>query len=170
MTERHTLPLGTRLTVVSRVVHSLNWVGGAAMILMVGIIIVSVVMRYMLGQPMLGSNELVQMTSVTLVMAALPYCTEQEAHIRVDIFDYVLGRWGCFAGDLFFRITSGFVLSVLTYRAVLKAMDTFRWNATTNMLSLPVWPMYVLLAVGTALTVIVFAVQIVEIIAGVRKP
>lgn len=158
-----------RLTIVSRVVHGLNWIGATAMLLMVGIIIASVVMRYLFGQPMLGSNELIQMTSVVLVMTALPYCTSEEAHIRVDIFDYVLGRWGCLAGDLVFRLLSGFVLSILTYRATLKAVDTFRWSDTTNMLSLPIWPMYALLAVGTALTVLVFAAQIFEISIGVRK-
>ena len=169
MTDRTNATLDPRLTYVSRVVHGLTWLGGAAMVIMVAIIIVSVVMRYLLGQPMLGSNELIQMTSVVLVMTALPYCTAEEAHIRVDIFDYVLGRWGCFAGDIFFRVLSGFVLGVLTYRSTLKALDTFRWSDTTNMLNLPVWPMYALLALGTALTVVVFIAQIIEISIGVRR-
>lgn len=147
---------------------ALTWVGGFAMITMVGVIVASVVMRYFLGQPMLGSNEVVQMTSVVLVMTAMPYCTEQEGHIRVDIFDYALGRWGCLIGDILFRMLSIVVLGALTYRAAVKTADTFEWSDTTNMLNLPVWPSYAVLAAGSALCVLVFVTQIFQ--AAFERP
>jgi len=143
----------------------LTWAAGAAMVLMIVLIVVSVVMRYLMRQPLLGSNELIQLASVVLVMAALPYCTEKEAHIRVDILDNLLGSRGRLAGDLLFRLTSIFVLSLLTWRAVLKAADAFKWGDTTNMLSLPIWPGYAILAMGSALCVLVFVGQSILIVA-----
>lgn len=143
----------------------LTWVGGGAMLAMVGIIVASVVMRYLLQQPMLGANELIQLTSVVLVMSALPYCTHQEGHIRVDILDRALGRWGRLVGDVLYRVLAIFVLGTLTHRAVLKAADTFRWSDATNMLSLPLWPFYAILAAGAFLCVLVFLTQLLLIVA-----
>lgn len=158
--------LSTWPSQLGRVTLLLTWIGGAAMLAMVGIIVVSVAMRYVMQQPMLGANELIQMTSVVLVMAALPYCTEQGGHIRVDILDGVLGRWGRLAGDVVYRVLAIFVLGTLAQRAVVKTADTFKWSDATNMLGLPMWPLYAVLAAGAALCVIVFATQLGVIVAG----
>lgn len=147
-----------------RVNLALLWAAGIAMVAMVAIIAISVVMRYVLGNPLLGSNELIQLSSVILVMAALPYCTGSEGHIRVDILDRPLGRWGRLVGDLVYRVFSGFVLSLLAWRAALKALDALKWGDVTNMLKLPTWPFYAVLALGAALCVLVFATQIVTIL------
>lgn len=134
------------------------------MVAMVIIIVASVFMRYAIRQPMLGSNELVQMTSVVLVMMALPCCTFTEGHIRVDILDNIIGRWGRLIGDLVYRLTSIFVLGLLTYRAGLKGLDALKWGDNTNMLSLPIWPMYAVLALGSALCVLVLLGQVILVI------
>lgn len=144
---------------------ALLWCAGIAMIAMVAIIAVSVVMRYLLGTPLLGSNELIQLSSVILVMAALPHCTASDGHIRVDILDRPLGRWGRLAGDLVFRVFSGFVLLLLASRATLKSLDALKWGDTTNMLKLPSWPLYAVLALGAGLCVLVFVTQIVVILS-----
>lgn len=149
---------------LGRVNLALLWAAGIAMVAMVAIIAISVVMRYVLGNPLLGSNELIQLSSVILVMAALPYCTGSEGHIRVDILDRPLGRWGRLVGDLIYRVFSGFVLSLLAWRAALKALDALKWGDVTNMLKLPTWPLYAVLALGAALCVLVFATQIVTIL------
>jgi TRAP-type C4-dicarboxylate transport system permease small subunit len=150
---------------LGRVTLVLTWVGGGALLTMVAIIVVSVVMRYLLQQPMLGANELIQLASVVLVMSALPYCTQQEGHIRVDILDKALGHWGRLVGDVVYRSLSIFVLGTLTHRAVLKAADTFRWSDATNMLGLPLWPFYAVLAAGAFLCVLVFLTQLLLIVA-----
>jgi TRAP-type C4-dicarboxylate transport system permease small subunit len=149
---------------LGRVNLALLWAAGIAMVAMVAIIAISGVMRYVLGNPLLGSNELIQLSSVILVMAALPYCTGSEGHIRVDILDRPLGRWGRLVGDLVYRVFSGFVLSLLAWRAALKALDALKWGDVTNMLKLPTWPFYAVLALGAALCVLVFATQIVTIL------
>jgi TRAP-type C4-dicarboxylate transport system permease small subunit len=142
----------------------LAMLAAGALIFMVAAISVGVVLRYAFGTPVLGLNEINQMTAVVLVMAALPYCTAQGGHVGVDVFDKAIGRWGRFVGDLGSRLLSGFVLSVLVRRAVLKALDAYEFRDTTNMLGLPIWPFYGILALGMALCVLVFAVQILAIL------
>lgn len=135
-----------------------------ALIFMVVVITAGVILRYAFGAPVLGLNEINQMTAVVLVMAALPYCTARGGHVGVDVFDNSIGRWGRLIGDVGSRLLSGFVLAVLVRRAILKALDAHEFGDVTNMLSLPVWPFYAVLALGMGLCVLVFAAQIPAII------
>lgn len=140
-----------------------------ALVFLVVVISAGVVLRYVFGAPILGLNEITQMTAVVLVMAALPFCTERNGHVGVDVFDNAIGRWGRLAGDLGSRLLSGLVLGILVWRAVLKALDAWEFGDTTNMLALPIWPFYGVLALGMALTVLVFAAQFAAILRNGAK-
>lgn len=148
--------------------YMLAWVGGACLLFMMGLIAFAVVMRYAVGQPLLGVNEIVQLTAVAVVMAGLPYCTFHSGHVRVDVFDKQIGRWGRLFGDLVSRLLSITALTILCRRAVLKALDAWEFGDVTNMLGLPLWPFYAILSVGVGLCAIIYAEQI--IVALVTRP
>jgi TRAP-type C4-dicarboxylate transport system permease small subunit len=137
---------------------------GASLLFMVVLISTGVVLRYFFNTPILGLNEIVQLNSVAVVLLALPWATAEGAHVRVDVTDRAIGRWGRFAGDLLARLLSGFVLAVLVWRAALKALDAAKYGDATNMLGPPIWPFYAILGVGMALCVVVLAVQVVTIV------
>lgn len=139
-------------------------VGGFGLIAIVVIVFVGVLMRYVFAAPILGVNEIVQLTAVAVVMSALPYCTARNDHVAVDVFDNFLGRYGRFFGDILSRAVSGFVLSVLCRRAALKALDALEWGDATNMLRVPIWPFYAILSLGAGLCVLIFALQLVVIV------
>lgn len=142
----------------------LTVVGGVCLLAIVATVTCGVVMRYALNTPLLGINEFVQLAAVAMVMAALPYCTAHNDHVAVDVFENVLGRWGRYAGDIIARVLSGGALAFLTQRAILKALDAWEWGDATNMLRLPIWPLYAVLAVGTGLCVLIFALQLMTIL------
>ncbi|MBE3638539.1 TRAP transporter small permease [Mangrovicoccus algicola] len=157
--------LSRSLSVITgRATAVLAVIGGTALISLVVLIFAGVVMRYAFGRPILGSNEIIQLAAVALVMSALPYCTSLNGHVGVDVFDRFLGRTGRRAGDLLARLLSGGVLSVLCHRAVLKALDAAEFGDATNMLGLPLWPFYAILAAGTGLVVAIFLVQCLDVI------
>ena len=142
----------------------LAWIAGAFLVLMMALISAAVFMRYLVGQPILGVNEIVQLNAVAIAMLALPYTTHSSAHVRADIFDPVLGRWGRFLADLITRTLSITVLWFLVDRARLKALDALEYGDATNMLGLPIWPFYALLALGMAACALIFALQIVTVL------
>ncbi len=152
--------------VTARATASLAVIGGIALISLVVLIVAGVLMRYAFGQPILGANEIIQLAAVALVMSALPYCTSLNGHVGVDVFDRFLGRFGRRAGDVLARVLSGWVLSVLCHRAALKALDAAEFGDATNMLGLPLWPFYAILAAGAGLVVAIFAIQCVEVIVN----
>ena len=153
-----------RTRLLDRVTLWLAWLAGLALIFMVVIISAGVMLRYVFGTPLLGLNEINQLTAVVLVMAALPYCTLHNGHVGVDVFDNAIGAVGRLLGDVVSRLLSGFVLSVLVWRAALKALDAWEYEDATNMLDLPVWPFYAVLGIGAALCVLIFAVQLIDIL------
>jgi TRAP-type C4-dicarboxylate transport system permease small subunit len=133
---------------------------GVSLLFMVVLISVGVVLRYALAMPILGLNEIVQLTSVAVVMLALPWATAEGVHVRVDVLDKTIGRTGRYLGDLLSRALSAFVLAVLVWRSALKAIDALEYGDATNMLGLPIWPFYAILALGMTLCAIVLIAQI----------
>ena len=161
-------PFGRGVTyatgLLQRLSTGLTLIAGLALLGIVALVGVGVIMRYAFDAPLLGVNEIVQMAAVALVMAALPFCTLRGDHVAVDVFEHMLGRWGRFFGDLLSRALSAFVLGVLCRRATLKALDALEWGDATNMLRLPIWPFYAVLALGAGLCVLVFVVQMLGIL------
>lgn len=144
-------------------------IGAICLLAIVAIVTLGVVMRYALGTPILGVNEFVELTAVALIMASLPFCTARREHVAVDVFERMLGRWGRFIGDVLAYCLSGFVMSILAQRAGLKALDAWRWGDATNMLRMPIWPFYAILAVGATLCVVAFAVQLMVLLSKGKK-
>ena len=143
----------------------LTVIGGLCLLGIVVVVTAGVVSRYVFGAPLLGVNEIVELTAVALVMSALPYCTARGDHVAVDVFEGMLGAWGRLFGDLLSRGIAVTILAILTHRAVLKALDALEWGDATNMLRMPLWPYYAILALGTALCALVFAAQFLVLIA-----
>jgi TRAP-type C4-dicarboxylate transport system permease small subunit len=67
--------------------------------------------------------------------------------------------------DLGSRALSIVALWVLVDRAWGKVMDALEFGDTTNMLGLPIWPFYGLVALGMAFCILIFAVQMLTIVA-----
>ena len=139
---------------------------GLCLVAMVVVVSAGVILRYVFGAPLLGVNEIVQLVAVALVMMALPYATQSGAHVRVDLFDKPLGKWGRFFGDLLSRVLAIVTLYVLCGQAWKKAAEAIEFGDTTNMLAIPLWPVYGAICAGMALCAVVFAIQIVALIFG----
>jgi TRAP-type C4-dicarboxylate transport system permease small subunit len=157
-------PQEDRMSRVINLMDRATWVlalaSGLCLIGIMSVIVLGVVMRYVFASPLLGVNEIIQLAAVAMVMSALPYCTFQQEHVAVDVFEHRLGRWGRFIGDMLALILPIFAFAVLAQRATLKTLDAWEWSDATNMLRLPIWPLYGVLACGAGLCVLVFLVQL----------
>ena len=147
-----------------RAARALAIVAGAGLLVVLTLIFVSVVMRYIFSTPIVGVNEIVQLASVGIVMLALPWCTAEGAHVGVDVLDHKIGPWGRFLGDIQARLIAALILSVLVWRAILKAMDAHEFGDATNMLQMPIWPFYAMIAGGMALSALVLLAQVIQIL------
>lgn len=123
-----------------------------------------VIMRYVFNAPVMGSNEIIQLASVALVMLAMPGAAHAEQHIRVDVMDGMIGAAGRLAGDILSRALAVYLLWVLCWRTWSKLLEAAEFGDTTNMLAIPLWPFYGLLLLGSALYALVLIIQLAGIV------
>ncbi|SFR08790.1 TRAP transporter small permease [Poseidonocella sedimentorum] len=140
--------------------------GGLALLLLMGLVTVSVIFRYVLNQPILGSQELVQIGMAVVVMLGMPYTAHTGQHIRVDILDRAIGRAGRFLGDLFTRVVSIFVLWLVVRKTWDKARDAVEYGDVTNMIEIPLWIAYGAIVLGLGLSILVLALELVRQVLG----
>jgi len=149
--------------IVEWAVRMLTSLSSLALVVLLLGTFVGVIMRYVFSAPILGSNEVIQLVSVALVMLAMPTAAQNEIHVRVDVFDRHIGAWGRLVGDILSRGIAVYLLTLLTWRAWLKLRDAAEFGDVTNMLRIPFWPFYGLLALGAVLYAIVLGLQLIDI-------
>ncbi|GKY89928.1 TRAP transporter small permease [Sinisalibacter aestuarii] len=154
---------------LGRASKALAALSAVALVVMMSITFVGVVMRYAFNAPILGVNEIVQLMSVSMVMLALPYATQTDAHVRIDVLDGKIGRYGRLFGDILARLVGGYVLIVLVTRAWRRLADAFEYGDATNMLRLSLWPFYGLIVLGICLVILIFALQIIDLLRRGRS-
>ncbi len=152
-----------RSPLADRAGKALGALSAISLLIMMGVTFVGVLMRYVFNAPILGVNEMMELASVALVMLAMPYATQTEAHVRVDVLDKFIGRYGRFAGDLLMRIISAYVLGALIQRAWARFAGALQYGDATNMLKVPLWPFYGLIIVGMSLFILVLVLQFIDI-------
>lgn len=145
-------------------VHVLTILSSVALAILLVVTFGSVVMRYAFEAPVLGSNEIIQLVSVALVMLAMPAASLRGDHVAVDVLDNAIGRWGRFFGDILSRLIGMYLLSNLAWRAWLKLLDAKEFADLTNMLRIPLWPFYGLLALGSLLFALVLLLQLIDVL------
>jgi len=145
----------------------LKWValsGGCVLFAIMLLVSAAVFCRYILNQPILGDQALVDIGMSLVVMTAMPYAAIQGAHIRVDVLDEPIGATGRFIGDVFARTVSCLVLFLLIRKTWEKTLDAHKYNDVTNMIEIPVWLAYGSITVGMGLFALVLAVQLVQLL------
>jgi len=152
---------GARGSFPERALRLAALIGGFALFLIMGLVAVSVIFRYVLGMPIFGSQEIVEIGMSVVVMLAMPFTSFSGSHIRVDIFDRRLGAAGRFFGDLISRTVGIFVLGLLVRKTWDKALDAHEYGDVTNMIEIPVWIAYGAITFGMGLFILVLAGQIV---------
>ena len=141
----------------------LKWVaymGGLVLFAIMLFVTASVLFRYLLNQPILGDQELVEIGMSLVVMMAMPFAALQNAHIRVDVLDGALGPRGRFGGDILARCVSCYVLLLLIQKTYGKAVDARKYGDVTNMIELPIWVAYAAITAGMGLFALVLAGQL----------
>ena len=142
-----------------RLLQGLAALSGLVLFVLMCLVTYSVFCRYVLNDPILGDQELVEIGMSLVVMLAIPFTTLSGAHIRVDILDRRIGDLGRFAGDLLARGLGAYVLFLLIQKTWDKAWDAHKWGDVTNMVEIPVWIAYGAITLGMGLYAVVLIVQ-----------
>jgi TRAP-type C4-dicarboxylate transport system permease small subunit len=99
----------------------------------------SIIGRSLLGKPVLGDYEMVQMMSAIAVTMALPFCQMVGGHIIVDFFTVKFPRRVNVALDIVAALLLATCAFAIAWRVAGATLEFQRNHDATMLLNLPTW-------------------------------
>lgn len=133
----------------------LNWtaviIGGSALTLLMGLMVVDVCLRYFFNSPIFGAQDISILSLVIIVAISIPYTARSGMHVAVEVIDKIIGPKGCRITDIFSRIVGFSISSMLTVLLIHGMKESEDFAETTPLLELSYSSFYLALAIGFAL-------------------
>ncbi len=134
-------------------------VGGAAAAAVGFLTVASIVGRSMWSSPISGDVELTQFGVALCISLCLPWCQLHGGNIIVDFFTARASARAQQVLDGIGALLLAAMMALLAWRTAVGAMSVMEANETSMILGLPMWIVYVVLAPGFALTMLIAIYQ-----------
>ncbi len=152
---------------IARGVQFLAFLGGLALVWLMGLTVVAVIMRYVFSAPILGSQDMSEMSLVLVAFLGLAYIGWTGAHIAVDLIGSLrrpgLTRWT----DAVMRLLGAVLMAMVTWQTVRQGLDAAVYGEATNLIEIPHLPFFMVVALGSAAYSLVLLIQAVRAARGV---
>ena len=146
----HPVPLPGWLTALCRAVAGL---GGLALLAMMLMTVVSVARRTILGAPIPGDFELVEIGSAVAIFCFLPWCQATGGNVVVDFFTQkASAQTNHFleaVGDLLYLL----IAALLLWRMIHGGLEMRQYGEQSMVLRIPVWWSFVIVLPAMGLLV-----------------
>lgn len=116
--------------------------GGAVLLAIVGLTMVSIALRELTGQPVPGDYELVEIGCAVAVFAFLPYCQLIGGNVFVEFAMAWAPLWLRLWLDALAQMAYASIAALLAWRLTLGGLDLHGYGETTMVLGMPVWPVF----------------------------
>jgi TRAP-type C4-dicarboxylate transport system permease small subunit len=142
--------------------------GGALLVAITGMSVVSIAGRTLLGAPVPGDFELVQVGCGAGIAAFLPYCQLRRGNIIVDFFTVRAPKRVQAALDALGALLLAAVLAVLAWRTAAGMLTLKAAGEVTMIVGFPVWVGYAAIVPSLALAALVGVATAMEAGKAVR--
>ena len=149
-----TVPVG-RTPFLYRLAEWFAAAGGLALFAALLVTVASVVSNDLVGRPILGDTEIVEMLMGIAVAAFMPWCQVRGANVIVDFFTMKFPKRVNDAIDAFAYLVFAVIVAVLTWRLVEGTFTPYERERVSMFLKLPQWWGYALASVSAVLWVLV---------------
>ena len=129
--------------------------GGAILVALTGMAVASITGRALLGRPVPGDFELVQIGCGAAIAAFLPYCQLQRGHIIVDFFTVRAGRRTQSALDTLGALLVALVMAALAWRTAVGMLAVRAAGEVSMIVGFPIWIGYAAIVPSLALAAVV---------------
>jgi len=126
--------------------------GGAVFVVMIGMSATSIVSRTLLGRPLPGDFELVQLGCAIGVAAFLPWCQMRRGNIIVDFFTVRLSPRAQSLLDAGGALLLALVMALVAWRAAYGAITVYDSGERAMISRYPQWIGYAAIVPPLALT------------------
>jgi len=161
--------LSKYIKIIYSFTHKCGFLGTFVMAGLVLLTVGDVVLRYFFNAPILGSFELTEYTLVVMVFFAIPWATAEKANVRIDL---IVGRFSTRVRAIFDSVTcflSLFVTALFAWYTVPQAIYMKKLYSVSDMLDIPLYPFYFMVAFGFFLLFFVLVANLIEFIKEAVK-
>jgi TRAP-type C4-dicarboxylate transport system permease small subunit len=141
--------------VLAGLARGFAFAGGAILVALTGMSVASVTGRALLGTPVPGDFELVQVACGVAIAAFLPYCQLQRGHIIVDFFTARAGRRVQGVLDTFGALLLAAVMGTLAWRTWVGMLSVRAAGEVSMIVSFPIWIGYAAIVPSLVLATVV---------------
>ena len=124
--------------------------GGIALLVMVATVVVAVVARYMLNEPIFGAADISTMALVVVVASAIVYGAWDNAHVAVDAIDSIAPKRATRATDVVARLLGAATAAMVAFALFRQGPCGAACGATTPSLLIVHTPFYYALGAAFA--------------------
>jgi len=149
---------------VTAVVNKIGLLGALTMIGLMLLTVADVFLRKFFNAPILGSFEMTEFLLVALVFFAIPWAALKKANVKVDL---IVGKLSQRAQAAFSSVTcllSLIVTAFFGWYTIPQAIYILRLGSVSDMLEIPVYPFYFVVAFGFFLLTFVLLANLIEFI------
>lgn len=136
----------------------------------IGVTTASVLRGALLGRPILGDSEIVEMMLGVVVALCLPLCEMKGAHVMVDFFTQKLPARGIAGLDAAMRAIAAAVVAVLAWRLAIGGYNMWDRERETMFLQIPFWWGFAGAAIGMMLWTLCAAFVAIESVRKAARP
>jgi TRAP-type C4-dicarboxylate transport system permease small subunit len=141
--------------VIERSAKAFAFAGGAVLVLMLGMSVASITGRSVLGTPIPGDFELVQLACAVSIAAFLPWCQFARGNIIVDFFTVRLSPRAQARLDAAGALLLALVMALVAWRAGAGALSVWQSGERAMISRVPQWIGYAAIVPSLALTALV---------------
>lgn len=145
---------------ISRLATAAAYIAGAVLVALMGLTTVDVAGRYFLNRPLEGVFDLTHFAVLIMVYFGLAQCELRGDHVSIELLydrlpavaQRVLGRLTSLAGCVLF--------AVIAWRLAVQSVDIRQFGETSQLMGIPLFPLYWAASAGAALFALVMALHV----------
>ena len=131
--------------------------------------VLDVILRYLFNSPLLGAFEITEFMMVVIVFFSLAYTQSQKGHVTVDFFVTRLSEQKRRVINLISHSIYFLLILTITWKSVARAIEILETKEVSGTLSIPVFPFYLIVALGCAAMCIELLRDISKIMRQIRS-
>ena len=137
----------------------LAYAAGAALLWLMLLTVVAVVMRYVFNAPILGAQDISELSLAVVVFLGIPYCGWTGGHVAVDLISTVVGEQRLRYTDTLMRLLGAVLFSVVAWQAMRQGLGALEYGEASNLVEIPHHPFVFLMSFGWLLFALVLLLQ-----------
>ena len=138
-------------TGIGKSVKALALAGGYVLVAVMLLTVVAVFSRKILNDPIIGIQDISEVSLILMVFSAMAYAGWTGGHIAVDLIADVASKPVLRIIDIVMRFIATLLLATLAWQSGHRAIEAYSDRETTNLISIPLHPFFWVITAGFGL-------------------